>query len=136
MITSKFQIRTRYNEVDQMGYVYHANYVSYCHQARTELLRSIGIEDAELEKQEIMLPVISFDILYKTPAFYDELLTIETTISVMPNVRFEFEFQIFNQQRDLVSTALSTVVFVDKINRTPIQVPCFVKELLLPFFKR
>jgi len=136
MIKRRFQIRTRYDEVDQMGYVYHANYVKYCHQARTELLRSIGIEDAALEKQQVMLPVISFDILYKTPAFYDELLTIETTISVMPNVRLEFDFEIFNQQGKLVSSALSTVVFVDKTKRTPMQMPTFVKDLLLPFFKR
>lgn len=134
MISGKYQIRTRYSEVDQMGYVYHANYVSYCHQARTELLRSIGIEDAILEKKKIMLPVISFEIRYKSPAFYDELLTVETTISVMPNVRLEFEFKIFNAQEKLVSTALSTVVFVDKIKRTPIQMPCFVKDLFLPFF--
>ncbi|GAL66792.1 acyl-CoA thioesterase [Jejuia pallidilutea] len=40
MITDVFKLRPRYGEVDQMGYVYHANYVSYCHQARNELLRN------------------------------------------------------------------------------------------------
>ncbi len=136
MITAEFQLRTRYGEVDKMGYVYHANYVSYCHQARTELLRGLGIEDAMLEKHHLMLPVISFDIIYKTPIFYDELLTINTSISVMPKVRLEFEFEVLNNKNQLVSTALSTVVFVDMIKRTPVQIPDFVKEVFLPYFKR
>ena len=94
MITDKIQIRPRYGEVDQMGYVYHANYVSYCHQARTELLRKYGINDSKLEENKIMLPVISFKIDYKKPAHYDEKLTIKTTVSELPNVRFKFDFEI------------------------------------------
>ena len=50
LIENTIQLRPRYGEVDQMGYVYHANYVSYCHQARTELLRRLNIDDKTLEK--------------------------------------------------------------------------------------
>jgi len=130
MMVGEYQIRPRYGEVDQMGYVYHANYVAYCHQARTELFRSIGVEDNWLEKHNIMLPVISFSIDYKKPAFYDEWLTIKTTLLSKPLVRLEFEFEIYNSRNELISKAHSTVVCVEKNTRMPIKVPVCVHEAL------
>jgi acyl-CoA thioester hydrolase len=130
MITDEIQLRPRYGEVDQMGYVYHANYVSYCHQARTELLRKIGIHDSLLEENNVMLPVILFEINYKKPAHYDELLTIRTTIKDMPEVRFNFEFEVWNEEGILLTTATSTVVFVDSKNRFPMGAPFFVEKAL------
>jgi acyl-CoA thioester hydrolase len=126
MISGELQLRPRYGEVDQMGYVYHANYVSYCHQARTELLRGIGINDSLLEENNIMLPVISFEIKYKKPAHYDELLTIKTFVNEMPSVRFLFEFEVWNEKNELISKAKSTVVFVDSHSRLPMNIPDYV----------
>lgn len=136
MITDELQLRPRYGEVDKMGYVYHANYVSYCHQARTELLRKLGIHDRLLEENKVMLPVISFEINYKKPAHYDELLTIKTTIREMPEVRFNFEFEIRNEKNTLLSTAKSTVVFVDTKNRFPKGAPDFVEKALKKHFDK
>ncbi|MCW3787720.1 acyl-CoA thioesterase [Plebeiibacterium sediminum] len=130
MIIDEFKLRPRYDEVDQMGYVYHANHVSYCHQARTELLRKFNINDFELEEKGYMLPVISFNIQYKVPARYDELLTIKTTIKELPKVRFQFYFEIRNQEGKLVSKANSEVVFVNRKTRVPMQVPDFVFKVL------
>ncbi len=136
MISDTFEIRPRYNEVDQMGYVYHANHVTYCHQARTELLRKFNINDFELEEKGMMLPVISFNIQYKNPARYDEVLTIKTTIKEMPKVRFQFFFQITNQEGKLVSKANSEVVFVNKETRVPMAVPEFVVDVLEKEFEK
>ena len=130
MICDTLHLRPRYGEVDQMGYVYHANYVSYCHQARTELLRKLGVHDQVLEAHHVMLPVISFQIDYKKPARYDELLTIRTLIPVFPEVRFQFEFEFFNEQEQLLSKARSTVVFVDSRSRYPRGAPDFFKKAL------
>jgi len=126
MITDKIEIRPRYGEVDQMGYVYHANYVSYCHQARTELLRKFGINDNVLEENEIMLPVIEMNLKYLKPAHYDELLTITTTIKEIPVVRFRFEFEITNEKQEKICRATTTVVFVESQTRKPIKVPDLV----------
>lgn len=131
MIKHIVEIRPRYNEVDQMGYVYHSNYLNYCHIARTELMREIGIPDNFLEERNIMMPVISFGIDYKKPAKYDELLTVETVVKEVPSVRFKFEFIIRNSEGLTLSIAKSTVVFVNKDNRLPIPTPDFVKEALL-----
>ena len=136
MITDELQLRPRYGEVDKMGYVYHANYVSYCHQARTELLRKIGIHDSLLEANNVMLPVISFEINYKKPAHYDELLTIKTTIREMPEVRLNFDFEVRNEEGVLLTTAKSTVVFVNSNNRFPMGAPDFVEKALKIQFDR
>jgi len=130
MIADEIELRPRYGEVDQMGYVYHANYVSYFHQARTELLRKIGIHDSLLEASNVLLPVISIEINYKKPAHYDEQLTIKTMIKKMPEVRFKFEFEVRNEEGTLLTTAKSTVVFVDKKNRIPVGIPDFVENVL------
>ncbi len=129
MITDIFELRPRYGEVDQMGYVYHANYVTYCHQARNELLRKLDIDEIQLKKNKIILPVISFEIIYKKPALYDELITIKTTIKEVPKVRLNFEFEIKNEQNTLLCKAKSTVVFVDSESRLPKQTPTFIEKV-------
>ena len=134
MITDNIQLRPRYGEVDQMGYVYHANHVCYCHQARTELLRKLGIHDKVLEANNILLPVIDFSINYKKPAHYDEWLTVKTTIRNIPKVRFVFEFEITDDKDNIICLANSTVVFVDSKSRYPIKIPEFVEKVMKKHF--
>ncbi len=135
MITDIFELRPRYGEVDQMGYVYHANYLTYCHQARNEMLRKMGIDEINLDRNNIILPVISFEINYKKPAHYDELITIKTTIRELPKVRFSFEFEIRNQEKTLLTEAKSTVVFVNSQSRLPMSIPPFIENILNNTFK-
>ncbi|NJO87671.1 MAG: hypothetical protein HC831_00930 [Chloroflexia bacterium] len=81
IIADEIQLRPRYGEVDQMGYVYHANYVAYCHLARTELLRKLGVNDSVLEEKKVMLPVISFEINYKnSPLSIRSFLPLKTMV--------------------------------------------------------
>lgn len=134
MIQSKIDLRPRYGEVDQMGYVYHANYVSYCHQARTELMRNLGIHDRALEENQIMLPVISINLRYLKAAKYDELLTIQTTLREMPKTRAVFEFEIRNEANEKICTAVSEVVFVNSISRKPMKVPEMIRVKLADLF--
>jgi len=128
MIKGEITLRPRYGEVDQMGYVYHGNYVNYFHQARTELMREMGIEDSKLEAQQVMMPVISMNLQYHRPAGYDERLTIHTIIAEEPITRLNFQFEARNEQNQLVCSADSTVVFVDSKTRKPMRIPEFVKE--------
>jgi len=134
MIQDKIQLRPRYGEVDQMGYVYHANYVTYCHQARTELLRKLDLNDKYIEERGIMMPVISFNIDYKKPAHYDELITITSLIKEIPKTRFKFEFLISNEEGHILGKANSTVVFVDSNTRCPQRVPGFIAKKLSSHF--
>ena len=130
MITDIYQLRPRYNEVDQMGYVYHANYVIYCHQARTELMRKFGVHDHFMEKNNIMLPVIEMNLRYFKAAHYDELITIHTFIKEIPKTRFHFEFEFRNEKNELICRASSAVVFVDKQTRKPMRIPSLISDAL------
>jgi acyl-CoA thioester hydrolase len=130
MIADEIQLRPRYGEVDRMGYVYHANYVSYCHQARTELLRKFGINDSFLEENNIMLPVLSISMNYLKPARYDEILVVKTFIREMPVTRFSFDFVITNESSVKICTAQSTLAFIDANTRKPMKVPDLVKDAL------
>ena len=123
------KIRVRYDEVDQMGYVYHANYVKYCHIGRTELLRTMNIHDNFLEENNIMLPVIDMGLKYKKPANYDDLLTIKSTITDIPRTRLNFKFEIINETEELICIAESTVVFVDSVTRKPMEAPKVILEV-------
>ncbi|RKE04967.1 acyl-CoA thioesterase [Marinifilum flexuosum] len=134
MIEGECRIRPRYGEVDQMGYVYHANYVDYCHFARTELMRSFGINDKVLEENGIMMPVIEMNLKYKKPTAYDEELLVITRIPEMPLTRFKFNFEFRNQKNELVCKANSTLAFVKSDSRKPIKVPEMVLNSLKEAF--
>ncbi|MCY1636359.1 acyl-CoA thioesterase [Marinifilum sp. D737] len=134
MIEGECRIRPRYGEVDQMGYVYHANYVDYCHFARTELMRSFGINDKVLEENGIMMPVIEMNLKYKKPTGYDEELLVITRIPEIPLTRFKFNFEFRNQNNELVCKANSTLAFVKSDSRKPIKAPEMVLNSLKEAF--
>ena len=135
MFTDQITLRPRYGEVDRMGYVYHANFVVYCHQARTELMRRLGIEDRKLEEEKILLPVIEMQLTHKKPAYYDDLLTIVTTITKLRETKLYFEFTIQNEQQELVCAAKTTVAFVHAETRKPLRMPQLIKNALSVHFK-
>jgi len=128
MITSEYKIRTRYSEVDQMGYVYHANYVTYCHQARTELMRTLGIHDKALGEKGIILPVIEMHLRYLKPAFYDEELTVVSTVSEIPKTRIIINFEFFNPAGEKICKARTAMAIVNEQSRKPMRAPQFIQE--------
>lgn len=117
-----------------MGYTYHANYVNYCHIARTELLRKYGISDKFLEENGIMLPVIDIHLKYLKPSGYDEELNVKTTIKEMPVSRFRFEYEFTNAKQELVCRAESTLVFVNSVTRKPGRIPTMIYDAIVHEF--
>ena len=79
--SSRYTLRVRFCETDLMGIVHHANYLIYFEQARIELLRSMGWSYRDLEDQGFLLVLTRFEVRYKRPARYDDLLTIRTTVA-------------------------------------------------------
>ncbi|MBC8486670.1 MAG: acyl-CoA thioesterase [Bacteroidetes bacterium] len=135
MITSENKIRVRYDEVDKMGYVYHGNYAKYYHISRTELLRKVRISDKELENYNIILPVIEMTIKYLKPVFYDDVITIKTTIKELPTSRMEFFHKVFNQNHEIINVASSTLIFVNSNTRKPMRVPEIILNKLKSYIK-
>lgn len=130
MKITEIDIRVRYSETDQMGVVYHGNYAQYFEMGRVEWLRNLGISYKKLEEEGVMLPVISLSIEYKKPALYDELLKLRTMFRKCSGVRIEFEYELLNEQGELLTTATSVLVFMNASTRRPIGVPDTVKERL------
>lgn len=88
------KIRVRYQETDQMGVVYHANYLNWFELGRTEWIRAQGISYRSLEEEGLLLPVIQLDTKFISPARYDEMIRIYTRLKSFGGLRVSFEVQI------------------------------------------
>ena len=134
MYITETQVRVRYGETDRMGYVYYGVYASYFEVARVEALRNLGMSYREMEDTGIMLPVLHFEIKYNKPAFYDDLITIKTTVSEMPKARIRFTYESFNADGDLINTGETTLVFINKTSGRPCAAPDHFQNKLKQFF--
>ncbi len=134
MFTHETQIRIRYAETDQMGYVYYGNYASFYEVARTEMLRSTGISYKQLEEMGVMMPVTDLTCKYHHAARYDDLITIKTYVREKPMVRIRFEYEIFNEEGLLLNTGSTQLVFVDMEKKRPCRAPQLFQDKMLPFF--
>ncbi|MGO4107983.1 acyl-CoA thioesterase [Paenibacillus sp. YAF4_2] len=87
-------LRVRYQETDQMGVVFHGNYITWFEIGRTELIRSAGYDYKSIEQQGLLLPVVDLQCRYELPARYDDTLLICTRIADFSPVRLSFESEI------------------------------------------
>ena len=126
----QIQVRVRYSETDQMGVVYHGNYIPYFEIGRVEWLRNKGISYKMMEESGTALPIVSMSINYKMPARYDDLLTIKTTFKSQSSVKIEFECEIANDKNELLTTAHFILVFVSIKTGRPIAPPEYILALL------
>ena len=131
---SQTSLRVRYGETDKMGYAYYGHYASYFEVARVEALRQLGITYRELEERGIMLPVLEYQVKFFKPAFYDDLLRIETIIPEVPGVRIKFNFETFNQQGVCLNKAHVTLVFIDMKRNKPCEPPPDFILKMKPYF--
>ncbi len=123
-------IRVRYAETDQMGVVYHGNYAQYFEIGRTEWLRSLGVSYKSMEKNGVMLPVISLNCSFKKSALYDDQLTVKTILRKKPAVKIEFDYEITNQNQELLCTGSATLAFIDIKTKKPTRCPAYILDKL------
>jgi acyl-CoA thioester hydrolase len=136
MYKSETTVRVRYAETDRMGYVYYGNYSQYYEVGRVEALRSLGYPYKKLEDSGIMLPVLQFSIKYFKPAYYDDLLTVVTIINEVPSTRIHFEYEIYNQQNELLNKGDTTLVFVSIETGKPCKPPLDFLNTIENFFNQ
>ena len=130
MIHTTHTLRVRYGETDPMKYVYYGNYPEYLEVARVELFRTLGISYDEIEKRGIWLPVSEYKIKYLKPAFYDEILEIHTYVRKVPGVKIEFEYEIYNDSKQKITEASTTLFFLDATTNKVSRCPDFLMELI------
>ena len=131
MYSFETKIRVRYGETDQMSFVYYGIYAQYYEVGRVELLRSLGVTYKELEEMGFALPVVNLNINYKKPAYYDDELTIRTTIKKLPSAKITFYYEMFNANNELLNIGEVVLVFVNKETGKP----CFAPEIVINKFK-
>ncbi len=122
-------IRVRYQETDNMGVVYYANYFVWFEIARSEYFRSLGISYRELEKRGLYMMVASAACTYKAPAQYDDVVRIQAWITEVKNTSMKFEYRIFIGEKPIASGE-SGHVFTDK-SRKPVRIPQEIRDAYL-----
>jgi acyl-CoA thioester hydrolase len=119
--TSDARVRIRYAETDKMGVAYHANYLVWFEVGRVELLRKLGFNYRDLERQhDCHLPVVDVRCRYKSPAFYDDELIIRTRLKAVRTSFLQFTYEILRSTEDTVLAEGETthIVVNSKMEKT------------------
>jgi acyl-CoA thioester hydrolase len=112
----EISIRVRYAETDRMGLLHHANYLVYFEQGRTEMLRSQGLAYKDLEDQGYLLVLTRVQVRYRSPARYDDLLTLRTTVVRTTLVKIEHRYELL-RDGTLLAEGETTLGCIDRDGR-------------------
>ncbi len=123
--------RVTYGDTDRMGHAYHAEYLEWFEQARTELVRSLGRSYRQWEDEDgVFLPVTECSVRFHQAVLYDDLLMVETSIVRLTRASVRFEYRLRREGAgEVLATGSTTHAFIDKDGRI-----VRVAERLLPQF--
>ena len=112
----EIEVRVRYAETDRMGLLHHANYFIYFEMGRTELLRLRGLTYRDMEDAGHLLVIVDLGCKYKKPAYYDDLLTVRTTVERVTHVKIVHRYEVLRAGL-LLAEGHSTLACVDREGR-------------------
>ena len=125
------EVRVRYAETDQMGVVYHANYLVWCEIGRTELIRQLsGVSYAQLEAEGVALAVSDLSIRYHGAARYDNVVRVRTTLAEARSRSVTFEYLITNAETGARLASARTVLISINAEGRPIMMPDTLRRQL------
>jgi acyl-CoA thioester hydrolase len=116
MLSGETTIRVRYAETDRMGLLHHANYPIYFEQARVDLLRAHGLTYRDMEDQGFLLVLTKLEVRYRRPAYFDDLLTVRTTVERTTAVRIDHRYEVL-RGAELIAEGSTTLACVDREGR-------------------
>jgi len=124
MLKEKTEIRVRYSDTDQMKFVYNGKYLEYFEVGRTEMLRNNGLPYSVIEQNGFQLPVIEAFVKYINPAYYDDLLVIESEVREFPSLKIHIHYRIIKEtNNEIVAEGFTKHVFINintkKVSRPP-----------------
>ena len=125
----KVKARVRYGETDQMGVVYHANYLSFFEIARTELIRLRGVAYSSLEEGGLRLMVTEAAMQYHSPGRYDDVLAITARLSESGPARVRFDYEVRRDGEDEVLVTGHTVLASIAEDGRPCRMPTELREI-------
>jgi acyl-CoA thioester hydrolase len=128
MIAShEITIRVRYAETDRMGLLHHANYPVYFEMGRTELLRQMGVSYRQIEDAGHFLVIFELACKFKRPAYYDDLLTLRTTLKRVTHVKIEHRYEVLRDGL-LLAEGHTVLACVDRDGRPQALPPMLSEE--------
>lgn len=113
LLEHSIEIRVRYPETDPMGYLHHSRFFQYFEMGRIELLRANGTSYADLERQGLFFAVVKAAVNYRSPARFDDLLTLQTAIVRQTAVRIDHRYELYHDTI-LIADATTTIACVDR----------------------
>jgi acyl-CoA thioester hydrolase len=131
-VISAITLRVNYSETDQMGVVYHANYLVWFDRARTELMRATGLTYKELERQGVYLAVAEVQVRYRAAARYDDLVRVRCWVRDLGSRRVTFGYAVDRAETgELLATGATSLVSLTH-QHTLTRLPAHVCDLLTP----
>ncbi|MBI4859642.1 MAG: acyl-CoA thioesterase [Candidatus Riflebacteria bacterium] len=124
-------IRVRYAETDRMGLLHNATYLVYFELGRIELLRARGIAYRDLEDQGFLLVLSRIEVKYRSPARYDDVLTLRTSVARTTMASVDHRYELFRDDT-LLAEGLSTLVCVDRQGHVQRLPPALSREDAAP----
>jgi acyl-CoA thioester hydrolase len=115
------RLRVRYAETDQMGVVYHANYLVWCEIGRTELMRQLGFPYADVEAAGVRLAVADASLRYSQSARYDDPILVRTRVQAAQSRTITFAYEMYREGDDggaeLLASATTRLIALDQAGR-------------------
>ncbi|MGE4545852.1 MAG: acyl-CoA thioesterase [Pedobacter sp.] len=130
MVTKTTNLIVRYAETDAQGVVHHSNYLVWFEEARSDFLRQQGLPYSDLEKDGFFVVVTEVAVTYRSPAFYEDRISIETRLVKARGRLLEFVYRILNAEGTLLAEG-RTRHLVLGADRRPVSLPKPVLEKLL-----
>ncbi len=134
MINYDYHTKVYYKDVDQMGVVYYTRYLEYFEQARTELLREIGVAVKDIEDWGFFLPVVSVQCDYRIGARFEDEIIVRTKIKDMPRARLRIDYAVYrNADEKMLVSGFTIHSFTDKAGRAK-RPPQMIKKVVEKYF--
>ena len=131
MIKHITSIRVRYADTDQMKFVYYGKFFEYFEQARSDLLRSIGLPYTQIEEMGLLLPVIEAHASFKRSAHYDDPLQVITYFRDVPVARVRLDYEVFKEgEKEPLADGYTIHSFVNAKTLKPTRAPAQFLEVV------
>lgn len=130
-----YERKAQYHETDQMGIIHHSNYVKWMEEARINLMDQIGLSYKQMETMEIISPVLSIEVNYRSMVHFDDVVVIEPRILKYNGVKMEIEYTMTDKETGEVRcTAKSSHCFLTRSGK-PISLKRSYPEIDTKFFE-
>ncbi len=135
MLRTTTELRVRFSETDRMKFVYNPKYYEYFEIGRTEMLRDIGLSYKSIEDQGYHLPVIESKAKYLSPAFYDEIIIIESMMEELPAIKIHIDYNVIRKSdHKLLAQGYTEHVFMKDSSGKAVRCPQFFLDKVKGFF--